>query len=709
MCHRHGHESDLFRALESISPRFVAIESKSTKKQTSPVVVKKQTQQPRVPGKNAIGLFSLTLSDNEEEEDEDNDDINDDDDDYRQTTPLTRSSSVVADEKPIFAVVPTQPEIDVDEISNVHVNLAARELEASKDFPAARAELQLNTHGSFFHSPASRPTWHSIPELLAVPETPMLSSPLAAPAVPQTPRTPFVGLLASAGVAVDDADDDTASLLLSEWRRRTAVASAERVAQASQRATDDQLELRRQSLARQDEALRRAQQSLVKSVSDAAARERSDRQRIDAERAADLAAAESLARDAQRIAAAAQAKIDAAARAEAARLQAEAEAKARAEAAAAAAKLKAEQEAAAAATAAAKLKADQEAAAAAAATTATVATKEKTQQPVVAVVPPTGDTLKMPNGRSCLATPEALELYTRCLKHVDSMLALAAKAEAEPTWPEMKKQYDKHINQKINAITLDRDHAKRLCLSLLSVIAETAKQDKRAHTVYCLVSIAKKLVARAPQLKGTTAEVFPVADVAAQIMAQVAGVRDLLFGFLFLECPYAAPLFPLRDTRENDDEYLEHGLHYRRGLDGALESESDYKLRQIDYIVLFAAICRAGDAERFGDQSLADARAWSVSAAQQKSVGIAWAWVWLARMLNSKPRRISLVLLEAFLQICGHDLALTYPRQFSKMIHYFATQYAPLLPKDQDTDAKSRLQSLLVEQKCAQPPTGANY
>ena len=78
-------------------------------------------------------------------------------------------------------------------------------------------------------------------------------------------------------------------------------------------------------------------------------------------------------------------------------------------------------------------------------------------------------------------------------------------------------------------------------------------------------------------------------------------------------------------------------------------------------------------------------------------------------MLNTPPRRISLVLLEAFLQIVGHDLARAYPRQFAKLIDYFAKVFVPLLPKGEDIDALSRLQTLLVDEKCSKPPKGANY
>ena len=587
-----------------------------------------------------------------------------------------------------------------------YANLAVREFEANKDFPEARAELLLNTHGSFFAQ-----SWRSNSSLLANAHAAREEPAADDVAVGDEDAAPSVASFAASASAA--ADDDTASLLLSEWRRRAAMQNAERVAAASERADERQLELRRQSLLRQDEALRRAQQQLAKSINEAVNRERSDRERVDAERDAELAAAEALRQHAERVAAAAQAKRDRL-RAEAeAKVRAEAEARARAEAEAAKARAEAQAAKARADAEAAKAQADADAkaatAAAAAAATAAAATTTTTSPPTATTS--AGDTLKMPSGRSCLATPEALALYTRCVKHVESMATVAAKAEAEPTWTETKKLYDKHVNQKINAITPDREHAKRLVVSLLGLITETVKQpDKRAHTVYCLMLIARKIVARAAQLKGTTAEVFPVADVASLLMSQVAGLRDLVLGYLFLDCPYAAPVFPLRDTRESDDEYREHGLAYRRGLDGALESEADYKLRQVDFIVLFAALVRAGDAERHASEAeLASAKAWSDASAKPKSVGIAWAWVWLSRMLNTKPRRVSLVLLEAFLQICGHDMARTYPRQFPKLIQYFATQYAALLERNVDVDAKSRLHSLLVEEKCARPPQGAHY
>lgn len=63
---------------------------------------------------------------------------------------------------------------------------------------------------------------------------------------------------------------------------------------------------------------------------------------------------------------------------------------------------------------------------------------------------------------------------------------------------------------------------------------------------------------------------------------------------------------------------------------------------------------------------------------------------------------------QAFLQICGHDLAKTYPKQFGKMIDYFARIYVPQLDKT-DVDALSRLQTLLVDERCRNPPAGADY
>ena len=196
-------------------------------------------------------------------------------------------------------------------------------------------------------------------------------------------------------------------------------------------------------------------------------------------------------------------------------------------------------------------------------------------------------------------------------------------------------------------------------------------------------------------------------------------MRNLLLGTLFRECPYAVPLFPLRDTRESDQEFLEFGLAYKRGMDGALESESDYKLRQVDYMTWFAALLRAGErASEFYRREgkapakvtdAADATAWSTAVtSENRAIGIDWAWVWLARMLNIKPRRISLAMLEAFLQIAGHDVRRAYPRQFPKLVDFFASAYSKHLPTG-DPDVKSRLHDLLVTEKCANPPKGADY
>ena len=107
----------------------------------------------------------------------------------------------------------------------------------------------------------------------------------------------------------------------------------------------------------------------------------------------------------------------------------------------------------------------------------------------------------------------------------------------------------------------------------------------------------------------------------AKLVFVLPKMRDLIFGTLFLVCPYAAPIFPLREKTEDNEAFLEKALIYRwdfllyfnfhkvnlnyfafsypyinrRGVDGSLESEHDYKLRQIDYITFFAALLRSGE------------------------------------------------------------------------------------------------------------------
>ena len=56
-------------------------------------------------------------------------------------------------------------------------------------------------------------------------------------------------------------------------------------------------------------------------------------------------------------------------------------------------------------------------------------------------------------------------------------------------------------------------------------------------------------------------------------------------------------------------------------------------------------------------------------------LGAKFAWAWLARTLNQKPRPITATILLAFLKPTAHVLGPAYPQQFPKLLRFVQGPY----------------------------------
>ena len=56
-------------------------------------------------------------------------------------------------------------------------------------------------------------------------------------------------------------------------------------------------------------------------------------------------------------------------------------------------------------------------------------------------------------------------------------------------------------------------------------------------------------------------------------------------------------------------------------------------------------------------------------------LGAKFAWAWLARTLNQRPRPITATLLLAFLKPTAHLLGAAYPKQFPKLLRFVKESY----------------------------------
>jgi nucleoporin GLE1 len=71
-------------------------------------------------------------------------------------------------------------------------------------------------------------------------------------------------------------------------------------------------------------------------------------------------------------------------------------------------------------------------------------------------------------------------------------------------------------------------------------------------------------------------------------------------------------------------------------------------------------------------------------------------WIWMSRILNMRPRRITSQLLLVFLQIAGNELLKVYKKQAEKLIHYIIEEIIPNLDKG-SIASNTRLKLFLEE------------
>lgn len=134
-------------------------------------------------------------------------------------------------------------------------------------------------------------------------------------------------------------------------------------------------------------------------------------------------------------------------------------------------------------------------------------------------------------------------------------------------------------------------------------------------------------------------------------------------GRLYKRCLVAVPRFIDHTAVASDkDFFLEQ--RYRKVSDTDFEEEEKFCERMSGMIALLAAILSSG-----------------LPQVQVPAILQPLLWKWPARLLSLPPRRITPIVLLAFLEIAGAALTRTYKRQAEKLINYIYEVYLPKCPK----------------------------
>jgi len=156
------------------------------------------------------------------------------------------------------------------------------------------------------------------------------------------------------------------------------------------------------------------------------------------------------------------------------------------------------------------------------------------------------------------------------------------------------------------------------------------------------------------QVKSSQKSAFPIALVVAVIMRRFSDINQIIFGNFYLACSYTAPIYIKKLPSQSEQEY-QAAVGYQEG-----ETEDVYLERMTGTSALFAAILQAYD--------------------------LGYAWTYVARLVNVKPRRATASILYPFLQIASYEMSQRYRRQYTKLLIFIKTTFLPKLSTGSPTE-----------------------
>jgi nucleoporin GLE1 len=192
-----------------------------------------------------------------------------------------------------------------------------------------------------------------------------------------------------------------------------------------------------------------------------------------------------------------------------------------------------------------------------------------------------------------------------------------------------------------------------------------------AAKLYALWLVAQKFVEQGEtQIHVHQKSAFPIAATVLLVCDRQPELLDIFLAYLIQKCPYIAPHYIPREKTSSELDYRLR-IGYLQKSDGSFETEESYHDRMAGIISLYAAFIQ--------------------SPHPKHPHGIVFGWQWLATLLNRPPRRVTPIILMAFLSVAGYTLWNSYNRQFAKLLLFIKSHYVQSLPEG-CIGAKTRLE-----------------
>ncbi|KAF6003397.1 Nuclear pore complex nucleoporin component [Cyanidiococcus yangmingshanensis] len=253
---------------------------------------------------------------------------------------------------------------------------------------------------------------------------------------------------------------------------------------------------------------------------------------------------------------------------------------------------------------------------------------------------------------------------------------LAEQYQRDQQFAANRLQLRKRINLAVNQIGLSLTSVYQKASVLTALLQQalaattTTTSASAALSAWLHVQIAQRIVAEgAEQVVLSLPSSFALGAVLVRITQTTPSMRSVVLGAFYHQCPYTMPHW----YRRRPDESPEH-FRIRMGYRKPDEPFERYMERMGGYISLFAAMCQT-----------------ALQNAPPNPYGLGLLWTWIARLINTKPRRMTALLLVNALEVAGHAMSLRYGTQFGKLLQLIRDEIVPNLPRDAPPGPTARL------------------
>lgn len=266
------------------------------------------------------------------------------------------------------------------------------------------------------------------------------------------------------------------------------------------------------------------------------------------------------------------------------------------------------------------------------------------------------------------------------------------KASQDPALKKKILDFRMFINRRVGQVSNSAQQVFLVTREFLTLASRVWQEDGQEMLNYVAWVMATKFLEQAEtQVSLHAPSAFPLAQVVTEMMVVIPAVKNVFMALLITRCPYIIPRYPPRLPGQSDRDHRA-SLGYRLLGTGELEAEAAYTERMAGLVVLYAAVIQGQPFKK----------------AAKNPFDLDFAWIWLAALLNMKPRAITPYVVASFLETAGYRMSLKYGANFQGLMGFVMHTFLPMIPSA-SIGAKTRLKIWVegvLERGAAEEPEG---